>query len=138
MEKIKINEDSTNVTEHIQKMEPSVAQLMEAVRQTILTTDKEIGERIKWNAPSFYYTGLMQPFDPKEYKRELLVYNFHKKDYLLLVFPSGAKVKDVTGLMEGDYKDGRRLVKIKDLADLSSKEKGLKKVIKEWLKLIDK
>ncbi len=41
------------------------------LRNIILSTDKEIGERIKWNNPSFYYTGEMKPFDPKEYKREL-------------------------------------------------------------------
>ncbi len=138
MAKLKSGNDTAFVTEYIQKMEPSFAKLMEAVRQTILSVDVEIGEQIKWNAPCFYYTGEMKPFNPKEYKRELVVFNFYKKTYLLLVFPSGAIVNDDSGLLEGDYKDGRRLVKISDLADLKSKEKALKTVIKKWLELIDK
>jgi hypothetical protein len=138
MGKLKVADDTALVTAYIQSLEPSFAKMMEAVRQTILSVDKEIGEHIKWNAPCFYYTGEMNPYNPKEYKRELVVFNFYKKDYLLLVFPSGAKVNDISGILEGDYKDGRRLVKINDLADLKSKEKALKKVIKEWLKLIEK
>ena len=50
----------------------------------------------------------MKPFDPKEYKRDLIVMNLHK-GRIMLVFPSGAKVNDTSGLLEGDYKDGRRL-----------------------------
>jgi hypothetical protein len=138
MAKLKAGSESALVTEYIQKMEPNFAKLMEAVRQIILSVDKEIGEQIKWNAPCFYYTGEMKPFNPKEYKRELVVFNFYKKTYLLLVFPSGAIVKDDSGLLEGDHKDGRRMVKINDLFDLKTKEKALKTVIKKWLQLIDK
>ena len=56
----------------------------------------------------------------------------------MLVFPSGAKVNDTTGLLEGDYKDGRRITVFKDMKDVKAKEKALQKVIKEWLKLVDK
>ena len=79
----------------------------------------------------------MKPFDPKEYKREIVVFNLFKGK-IMLVFPSGAKVNDTTGLLEGDYKDGRRLIVFKDMKDVKSKEKALQKVIKDWLKLIEK
>ena len=79
----------------------------------------------------------MKPFDPKEYKREIVVLNFYK-GRILLVFPSGAKVKDKSGLLQGDYKDGRRITYYKDLNDVRSKEKALRKIIKDWLKLIEK
>lgn len=129
--------DTEQVTEHIRKLGPELGAVIEAIRKIILSTDKEIGERIKWNNPSFYYTGEMKPFDPKEYKRELIVMNLFK-GRIMLVFPSGAKVKDTSGLLEGDYKDGRRLVTFKDLNDVKAKEKSLKKIIKDWLKLVDK
>jgi uncharacterized protein YdhG (YjbR/CyaY superfamily) len=58
--------DSEKVTGHIQKLEPALAKVIEYIRKTILNTDKEIGERIKWNNPSFYYTEKWSPFDPKE------------------------------------------------------------------------
>ncbi len=129
--------EQEQVTEHIQKLNPEVGKIIETLRRIILSTDKEIGERIKWNNPSFYYTGEMKLFDPKEYKRELIVFNLYK-GRIMLVFPSGAKVNDTSALLEGDYKDGRRIVIFKDMNDVKSKEKMLKKVIKQWLKLVDK
>jgi hypothetical protein len=129
--------DSEQVTQHIKKLDSSIAGTVETLRQIILATDKEISEHIKWNNPAFYYTGEMKPFDPKEYKREIIVFNLFK-NRIMLVFPSGAKVNDASGLLEGDYKDGRRLIVFKDMDDVSIKEKKLKAVIKKWLKLVDK
>ena len=129
--------DSEKVTEHIQKLDASIAETVDVIRQIILTTDKEIAEQIKWNSPSFYYSGEMKPFDPKEYKRDIIVMNLHKNN-IMLVLPTGAKVRDTSGLLEGDYTDGRRLIKFKDMKEVKEKEKSLRKIIKEWLKLVDK
>ncbi len=129
--------DKEQVSEHIAKLDPQFGKIVETIRQIILSTDPEIGERIKWNNPSYYYTGEMKPFDPKEYKREIVVFNLHK-NRIMLVFPSGAKVNDTSGLLEGDYKDGRRLITFKDLEDVKTKEKTLQTIIKEWIKLVDK
>src|SRR6478735_7009968 len=120
--------DSEQVTEHIKKLDKSIATTVEALRQIILNSDKEIGERIKWNNPSFYYTGEMNPFDPKEYKREIIVFNLFK-NRIMLVFPSGAKVNDKSGLLQGEYKDGRRITIFKDMEDVRSKENLLQTVI---------
>src|SRR5947207_7471275 len=91
--------DQEQVIEHIKKLKATVAEVVETLRQIILSTDKEIGERIKWNNPSFYYTGKMKEFDPKEYKRDLIVMNLFK-GRIMLVFPSGTKVNDKSGLLE--------------------------------------
>ncbi len=129
--------DQQQVSQHIQKLEPSFGKIIEYIRQFILSTDPQISERIKWNNPSFYYAGEMKPFDPKEYKREIIVMNLHKGK-IMLVWPSGAKVKDSSGLLEGDFKDGRKTIVFNDLADVKTKEKLLSKTIKAWLKLVDK
>jgi len=129
--------DQDLVTEHINKLDPEIRKVIELIRKIILSTDNEIGERIKWNNPSFYYTGEMQPFDPKEYKREMVVFNLFK-NRIMLVFPSGAKINDTTGLLEGDFKDGRRLIVFKDMEDVISKKEALQSVIKVWLSLIEK
>ena len=129
--------DTDKVSAHIQSLDPTLATAVEAIRSIVLNTDKQIGERIKWNNPSFYYTGEMREFDPKEYKRDLIVLNLFR-GRIMLVFPSGAKVNDKTGLLEGDYKDGRRTATFKDLADIKAKEKQLQGIIKAWLKLVDK
>jgi hypothetical protein len=124
------------VTGYIQNLNAPVAEIVESIRQIVLSTDPEIGEEIKWNAPSFLYTGAMKPFNPKEYKRHIMVMNLQKR--MLLVFPSGAQVNDTSGLLEGDYADGRRLIHIKSIDDLKNKEAGIKKIIKDWLALVEK
>ncbi len=126
------------VNEYMQHLDHPLVQTVEALRQIFLKTSKEIGEQIKWNSVSFHYTGEMKAFDPKEYKRDIAVANLSKKEFILLVFPTGARVKDTTGLLEGAYTDGRRMVKLMDLKDLKAKEKSLQHVIKEWLKGVEK
>jgi len=129
--------DEEQVTIHIQKLAPEIRETIEALRQIILSTDNEIAERIKWNNPSFYYTGVMKPFDPKEYKRELIVMNLFKGK-MMLVFPSGAKVNDTSGLLQGDYKDGRRIAVFKNMDEVTAQKIELQKVIKSWLSLVEK
>jgi len=128
--------DHEQVNDHIQKLDKSIAGTVQAIREIILKTDKEIGERIKWNNPGFYYTGEMKEFDPKEYKRDIAVFNLFK-NRIMLVFPSGAKIGDKSGLLEGDYKDGRRTLVFKDLEDVKAKQKDLQAIIKKWLSMVD-
>jgi len=129
--------DTQQVTAHIEKLDPTVGEIVQNLREIILSTDQEIGEQIKWNNPSFYYTGAMQPFDPKEYKRDIIVLNLFK-NRIMLVFPSGAKVNDKSGLLEGDYKDGRRTATFKDLADVKLKKEALRSILKTWLTLVER
>ncbi|MCE7043896.1 DUF1801 domain-containing protein [Dyadobacter sp. CY312] len=129
--------DEDQVTAHIQKLDAELALVVQTIREIILSTDPEIGQQIKWNNPSFYYTGAMKPFDPKEYKRDIVVLNLHK-GRIMLVFPTGTRVKNHQGLLEGAYADGRRTVVFKDIDDVRSKEKLLQNVIKEWLDAVEK
>ncbi len=129
--------DTELVTDHINQLEAGAREIVLALRQIILSVDDEIAEQIKWNSPSFYYGGEMKPFDPKEYKRDMVVCNLHRGK-ILLVFPTGARINDTAGIMGGKYTDGRRIVNIKDLADLHKKEAALRTVIKLWLASIEK
>ena len=115
-----------------------LAEVVESLRQVILTADRDIGEEIKWNAPSFFFTGEMVPSDPKLYKRYLVVFNLFRKDCIRLVFWRGAKVSDRTGLLEGEYTDGRRLATFYGMDDVKSKQKALRQVIKQQLKALDR
>lgn len=126
------------VTEYIQQLNPTLATTITFLRQTVLAVDKEIGEHIKWNSPSFYYSGEMKTFDPKEYKRDILVLNIHRKETILLVFPTGAKINDPSGFLEGKYTDGRKIAQIKDLQDAKSRQKDLENVLKDWLSQVEK
>jgi len=126
------------VDAYMQGLKHPLANVVEALRKIILSTDREIGEEVKWNAPTFFYSGEMKPFHPKEYKRYLVVFNLYRKDCIRLVFPSGARVKDKSGLLEGDYKDGRRLALFHNMEEVKSKKAWLQAVIRRWLATLDK
>ena len=141
---LKIIEMNTKASEpkkvdaYMSRLKHPLAKVVEDLRQIILSTDEEIGEEIKWNAPTFFYAGKMKPTNPKEYRRYIVVFNLFKQDCIRLVFPSGAKVKDAAGLLEGDYADGRRLAMFYSSKDVKSKAKALRAVITQWLKLLEK
>ncbi|MGZ3776721.1 MAG: DUF1801 domain-containing protein [Mucilaginibacter sp.] len=127
------------VDAYIQKMKHPLKDVVEELRLLILETDNEIGEEVKWNAPTFFYSGPMCPFNPKEYKRYLIVFNLYQQNCIRLVFPGGAKLDDGSGqLLEGKYADGRRLAMFYSLDDVQSKKPLMEAAIKKWLELLDK
>jgi len=130
--------ESEKVDAYVTSLKHPQAQVVKNLRRIILSISNEIGEEIKWNAPTFFYAGPMKPTNPKEYRRYIVVFNLLRKDCIRLVFPSGAKVKDSSGLLEGDYADGRRLAMFYDVKDVRSKEKALRAVVTRWLKLLKK
>jgi hypothetical protein len=121
--------ETTKVDEYMKKFEHPLKDVLEELRKFILSIDKSIGEEIKWNAPTFFYTGEMKPSDPKEYKRYLVVSNVHNKDHIMLVLPHGANADDGSGFLEGTYADGRRLLKFYNMREVDSKKSKLKEVI---------
>ena len=88
------------VDEYMKKLKHPLAEVVTALRHIILKADPQIGEEIKWNAPTFFFTGEMQPSDPKQYKRYLIVFNLFKKDCIRLVFWGGAIVNDKSGFLQ--------------------------------------
>lgn len=130
--------DTEKVTQFIEESNHPLADVMKALRELLLTTDNEIAEHIKWNAPAFYYNGQMAGFDAKEYKRDLAVYHIRKNDQILLVLPTGAIIQDTAGILEGNYADGRRMVIIRSMDDLNAKKEGLQAAIKNWIDQIER
>ena len=126
------------VNEFMAELKYPLAEVIQYFRELILSIDKKIGEGIFYKAPAFYYTGKMKPFNPKDYKRYIVGCNLFRKDLLRVIFLRGATVADPTGILEGDYKDGRRLMSFTSIEDVKSKEKALKSIIKELVKNIDK
>ena len=97
---------------------------IEAIRAIILKADNRITEGIKWNAPNFYYKGDMVVFTP------------HIKDHVLMVFPNGIIINDVTSLLEGDYID-RRMAHFYNMDDIQAKKDALEKVVRGWIEVMD-
>lgn len=129
--------DREQVDQHIAKLSPHIQPAIQYLRQVLLSIDNEVAEHIKWNSPAFYYSGEIKAFDPKEYKRDILVMNL-RKDKIMCVMPTGMNIKTNVDILEGDYADGRRMICFKDLEDIQQKEPKLRATIKEWLSLIEK
>jgi hypothetical protein len=83
---MKVSEGLTKPSEwdkvdaYMNNLKHPLAGVAKALREIILKTDPEIGEEIKWNAPAFFYAGELPPFNPKDYKRHIVVFNFYKQD----------------------------------------------------------
>ncbi|MBR2647201.1 MAG: DUF1801 domain-containing protein [Sediminibacterium sp.] len=122
------------VDKFIQELNHPLKDIVTYVRKLIMSIDNKIGEGIYWNAPTFFFTGQMKPFEPKEYKRYIVGFIFNRQDCIRMVFLQGATVKDNTNILEGEFKDNRKLIVFKTIEDAKNKEKGIKDIIKQLLK----
>lgn len=125
------------VDEYITGLNPGEQEIVNALRQLLPAIDPQIREHIKWNSPAFYYAGEMKAFDAKEYKRDLLVVNLHRGK-ILLVFPTGAKISQSSGLKGKDYPDGRKIITLETRSELEKIEQKLHAGITDWLNQIEK
>ena len=63
---------------------------IDAVRKIIKNASPQLNERIKWNAPSYYY------------KEDIVTFGPYKLDKILLVFHHPVVVKIKSKLLEGE------------------------------------
>ena len=127
-----------NVDAYVRAMKHPLKDVVEELRAIILNANTAIGEEVKWNAPAFFYSGPMAEFDAKQYKRHVVVFNLFKKDCVRLVFLGGARIGDTSGLLVGDYADGRRLALFSSLDEVHSKKLALERAIKQWVNTLEK
>ncbi len=120
------------------EMKHPLKEALQLIRKLILQSDTEIAEHIKWNSPSFYYTGEMKDFDPKEYKRDIVVSNLHKQDNILLIFPTGNVIEDPSGLLGGTFKDTRKSITFKSLEEVQARAEDLQNIVRNWLSKVEK
>src|ERR1041384_4035988 len=97
------------VEDIVSSLDANSAEIVESLRNIILSADSEIAEQVKWNSPAYYYTGEMADVDATKYKRDIVVMNI-RPGRVLLVLPTGASIPDETGILEGNYTDGRRMI----------------------------
>jgi len=118
--------DEEQVKAWLSKLDPPIKKEIEAVRQIIRNSAAKLHERIKWNAPSYYY------------KEDILTFGPYQKDgRILLVLHHPAVVKIKSALLQGEYKD-RRLVYFSNSKEAAKNKKELVRIICEIIKTIDK
>lgn len=118
--------EQEQVKEWMKKLDPEMRPAVEMVRKIIKTAGPGLNERIKWNAPSYYYKEDIVTFGPAR-----------SKDKIILVFHHPSIVKINSELLQGDYKD-RRLVYINSAKEIKDSKKELQRIIKESVKILDK
>jgi uncharacterized protein YdhG (YjbR/CyaY superfamily) len=95
---------------------------IEAVR-AIIKLNRKIAERVKWNAPSFFYTD------------DLATIHVKSKQHVHLIFHHPAIVKIKSAFLEGDYKD-RRMMYFENMNEVKARKKELTKIIKELVDMM--
>jgi hypothetical protein len=136
VEKTRKPSEPEKVDAWIKAMKHPLSAVVVALRRAILEADPSVGEEIKWNAPTFFFTGELGEYDPREYTRVLVVFNLYRKDCIRLVFWRAAAVKAPGGFLEGDYEDGRRLASFSSLRDVTTRKATLQKVLKQLVKSV--
>ncbi len=116
--------DEEQVTEWIKQRSAAVQEKINIIRKIIMASSSKIKERIKWNAPSYYY------------KEDIVTFGPYKPNKLLLVFHHPQVVNIPSKLLEGTYKD-RRLVYFKTKTDAEANKKELSRIIKKIIETID-
>ena len=110
--------DPEQVEQYLSTLEHPMKAELEALRAIILGANAKISERIKWNAPSYYYREDIVTFGPPA----------RKPDEILLVFHHPAVVKISSDLLQGDYKD-RRLAIFKSMAEVEANREEVARII---------
>ena len=124
--------DTAAVSAFIEKLDAPLADAVREFRSLILGADEQVAERIKWNNPAFYFSGPMPKSDPKQFLREIAVFNLFK-GRIMLVFTHGAGLTDPESLLQGTFKDGRRTITFSDLDDVRAKGTALQSLIRDWV-----
>lgn len=105
------------------KAHPMNAEI-QCVREIILETSDKIEETIKWQSPTFMYKGNMAS------------YFMNAKKHVSLMFHKGAMIKDDSGLLVGDGKEGRS-AKFANMAEIEARRADLQAVVMEWIRMQD-
>lgn len=117
--------DDEQVIAYMDRLQHPMKTDMEMVRSIIKDSHNNLSERIKWNAPSYYY------------KEDLVTFNPRALDMIHLVFHHIAITKIKSHLLKGDYKD-RRMVYFHDVAEIKSEKKELQRIMKELVHAMEK
>jgi hypothetical protein len=122
--------DAQLVEEHMKKLKHPLKKEIETIRTIVKKISKDIHERIKWNAPSYY-------IKTDKGEVDFLTFNHYKDKFVLLVFHHPAIVKIRSSMLEGEYKD-RRLIYFDSKKTIETNKKELMRIITEVLPLINK
>lgn len=115
---------SVDVAKFMAALDHPLKAEVETVRTIIKGVHPGIGERVKWNAPSYVYDNA-----------DFVTFNLWKKDAVHLVFHHPACVTIDSPLLEGDYPT-RRMTYLADMADIAAKRDELERIVSAMVRAI--
>ncbi len=113
---------TADVNAFMNQLDHPLKDAIEAVRD-IIKSNPNISERVKWNAPSFFYTD------------DLATIHVKARQHVHLIFHHPAIVSIQSEFLEGDYKD-RRMMYFESMKEVKARKKELTRIIKELVALV--
>lgn len=97
-----------------------------AVRSIIRQASDRVSERVKWDAPMFYF------------REDLATFDLTSRKYveLVLLGEQARELRAADGLAQVDP-DGRRVMLFRNLAEVEKKRGALTMFVKEWVQAIE-
>ncbi len=117
--------EAEQVSDYMHQLQHPLKTEINAVRDIIKNARAGISERIKWNAPSYYYKGV-----------DLVTFHVREMKKVHLVFHNIAIVQVQSDLLEGDYKD-RRMVYFQGIEDVEAHKNELERIMIAYTRLIE-
>jgi hypothetical protein len=113
------------VNDYMEKLTHPFKTEIERLRNIILNANPKLDERVKWNAPSFYYV------------KDFAAFNLRAKGYvqIIFIFYDGNMIEDPS-LLQGKWKD-RREARFYGMDDIEAKKPALEQFINNWIKLVE-
>jgi hypothetical protein len=124
---------SDQVEEYTKNLGHPLKSEIEMVRSIIKKTNLKIRERIKWNAPSYYF----EDAELEIGETDMVTFNLRNAKLVHLVFHHAAIIQIQSHLLSGDYKD-RRMAYFKNIDEVNSNKTELEKIMKQLIQLIIK
>jgi uncharacterized protein YdhG (YjbR/CyaY superfamily) len=95
-------------------------EVVQAIRDVVLGADPRIDECIKWQAPTFTFSGNLASFYPKS------------KAHASLMFHQGAKIPGKHPRLEGTG-DTSRVMKLGSVAEVKRAKAELEAIVRAWI-----
>lgn len=113
-----------DVNEFVQALAHPLQAEINAVRAILQSAAPGIAERIKWNAPSFYY------------KEDLATIHVKALQHVHIIFHHPAIDQITSPLFRGNYK-GRAMVYLQDMNEVQAAQDELTNIIRQLIANID-
>ena len=116
--------DSEKVSAYMLALEHPLKAEIEAVREIIKAANANLQERIKWNAPSYFY------------REDLVTFHTRPTKHVHLVFHHPYIVQIQSDLLTGDHKD-RRMAYFRNMEEIQARKSGLQSIINQLVQHLE-